>query len=224
MERGYIVVSKFDNHDPSVFWMTVKDVDKIKIALDYMKESNTATEEYGKFLNPIVQRCSDGVLVYAGLVQYFDDTNGNKGPLSKYKLSLLFDSVAELKDCICNLETLVEELSGIHKICKKTDESYREAYNKIHYGVWAKSKGWIKKDLKKILEIFNKIIDIIDIIDKILLSCDASKYEEYVKTLGYSGSLTYKPFKDLRNQVKNSDEKGKKSKKNSKNKKDKKED
>lgn len=113
------MVSKFDNHDPSVFWMTVKDVDKLKIALDYMKESNTATEEYGKFLNPIVQRCSDGVLVYAGLVQYFDDTNGNKGPLSKYKLSLLFDSVAELKDCICNLETLVKELSGIHEICKK---------------------------------------------------------------------------------------------------------
>lgn len=89
------MVSKFDNHDPSVFWMTVKDVDKLKIALDYMKESNTATEEYGKFLNPIVQRCSNGVLVYAGLVQYFDDTNGNKGPLSKYKLSLLFESVAE---------------------------------------------------------------------------------------------------------------------------------
>ena len=118
MERGYIVVSKFDNHDPSVFWMTVKDVDKLKIALDYMKKDNTATEEYGKFLNPIVQRCSDGVLVYAGLVQYFDDTNGNKGPLSKYKLSLLFESVAELKDCICNLKILVKELSGIHKICK----------------------------------------------------------------------------------------------------------
>ena len=224
MERGYIVVSKFDNHDPSVFWMTVKDVDKLKIALDYMKESNTATEEYGKFLNPIVQRCSNGVLVYAGLVQYFDDTNGNKGPLSKYKLSLLFESVAELKDCICNLKILVKELSGIHKICKKTDESYREAYDKIHYDIWAESKGWIKEDLKKILKIFNKIIDIIDIIDKILLSCDASKYEEYVKTLGHSGSLTYKPFKDLRNQAKNSDEKGKKSKKNSKNKKDKKED
>ena len=216
MERGYIVVSKFDNHDPSVFWMTVKDVDKLKIALDYMKESNTATEEYGKFLNPIVQRCSDGVLVYAGLVQYFDDTNGNKGPLSKYKLSLLFDSVAELKDCICNLETLVEELSGIHKICKKTDESYREAYNKIHYDVWADSKGQIKKDIEKILETFSKIIDIIDIIDKILLSCDPSKYKRYVKTLGNSGSLTYNPFKDLRNQVKNSDEKGKKGKKNSK--------
>lgn len=45
-----------------------------------------------------------------------------------------------------------------------------------------------------------------------------------MKTLGNSGSLTYNPFKDLRNQVKNSDEKGKKSKKNSKNKKDKKED
>lgn len=143
------MVSKFDNHDPSVFWMTVKDVDKLKIALDYMKESNTATEEYGKFLNPIVQRCSNGVLVYAGLVQYFDDTNGNKGPLSKYKLSLLFESVAELKDCICNLKILVKELSGIHKICKKTDESYREAYDKIHYDVWAESKGWIKEDLKR---------------------------------------------------------------------------
>ena len=189
-----------------------------------MKKNNTATEEYGKFLNPIVQRCSDGVLVYAGLVQYFDDTNGNKGPLSKYKLSLLFDSVAKLKDCICNLETLVKELSGIHEICKETDESYREAYDKIHYDVWAESKGWIKEDLKKILKIFNKIIDIIDIIDKILLSCDPSKYKRYVKTLGHSGSLTYNPFKDLRNQVKNSDEKGKKSKKNSKNKKDKKED
>ena len=224
MERGYIVVSKFDNHDPSVFWMTVKDVDKLKIALDYMKKNNTATEEYGKFLNPIVQRCSDGVLVYAGLVQYFDDTNGNKGPLSKRKLSLLFDSVAKLKDCICNLETLVEELSGIHKICKETDESYREAYNKIHYDIWAESKGWIKEDLKKILKIFNKIIDIIDDIDKILLSCDSNKYKRYVKTLGNSGSLTYSPFKDLRNQVDNSDEKGKKSKKNSKNKKDKKED
>lgn len=224
MERGYIVVSKFDNHDPSVFWMTVKDVDKLKIALDYMKKNNTATEEYGEFLNPIVQRCSDGVLVYAGLVQYFDDTNGNKGPLSKRKLSLLFDSVAKLKDCICNLKILVEELSGIHEICKETDDSYREAYNKIHYDVWAESKGWIKEDLKKILKIFNKIIDIIDIIDKILLSCDPSKYKRYVKTLGSSGSLTYNPFKDLRNQVKNSDEKGKKSKKNSKNKKDKKED
>lgn len=218
------MVSKFDNHDPSVFWMTVKDVDKIKIALDYMKKSNTATEEYGEFLNPIVQRCSDGVLVYAGLVQYFDDTNGNKGPLSKRKLSLLFDSVAKLKDCICNLETLVEELSGIHKICKETDESYRKAYNKIHYDIWAESKGWIKEDLKKILKIFNKIIDIIDDIDKILLSCDSNKYKRYVKTLGNSGSLTYSPFKDLRNQVDNSDEKGKKSKKNSKNKKDKKED
>lgn len=224
MERGYIVVSKFDNHDPSVFWMTVKDVDKLKIALDYMKKNNTATEEYGEFLNPIVQRCSDGVLVYAGLVQYFDDTNGNKGPLSKRKLSLLFDSVAKLKDCICNLKILVEELSGIHEICKETDDSYREAYNKIYYDVWAESKGWIKEDLKKILKIFNKIIDIIDIIDKILLSCDPSKYKRYVKTLGSSGSLTYNPFKDLRNQVKNSDEKGKKSKKNSKNKKDKKED
>ena len=116
------MVRKFDNHDPSVFWMTVKDVDKLKIALDYMKKNNTATEEYGEFLNPIVQRCSNGVLVYAGLVQYFDDTNGNKGPLSKYKLSLLFESVAELKDCICNLKILVKELSGIHKICKKTDE------------------------------------------------------------------------------------------------------
>lgn len=218
------MVSKFDNHDPSVFWMTVKDVDKLKIALDYMKKNNTATEEYGEFLNPIVQRCSDGVLVYAGLVQYFDDTNGNKGPLSKRKLSLLFDSVAKLKDCICNLKILVEELSGIHEICKETDDSYREAYNKIHYDVWAESKGWIKEDLKKILKIFNKIIDIIDIIDKILLSCDPSKYKRYVKTLGSSGSLTYNPFKDLRNQVKNSDEKGKKSKKNSKNKKDKKED
>lgn len=221
MERGYIVVSKFDNHDPSVFWMTVKDVDKLKIALDYMKESNTATEEYGKFLNPIVQRCSNGVLVYAGLVQYFDDTNGNKGPLSKYKLSLLFESVAELKDCICNLKILVKELSGIHKICKKTDESYREAYGKIHYGVWADSKGQIKKDIEKILETFSKIVDIID---KILLSCDSNKYKRYVKTLGNSESLTYNPFKDLRNQVDNSDEKGKKSKKNSKNKKDKKED
>lgn len=218
------MVSKFDNHDPSVFWMTVKDVDKLKIALDYMKKNNTATEEYGEFLNPIVQRCSDGVLVYAGLVQYFDDTNGNKGPLSKRKLSLLFDSVAKLKDCICNLKILVEELSGIHEICKETDDSYREAYNKIHYDVWAESKGWIKEDLKKILKIFNKIIDIIDIIDKILLSCDPSKYKRYVKTLGNSESLTYNPFKDLRNQVNNSDEKGKKSKKNSKNKKDKKED
>ncbi|MFC2551788.1 MAG: hypothetical protein ACFNUR_00695, partial [Candidatus Saccharibacteria bacterium] len=65
---------------------------------------------------------------------------------------------------------------------------------------------------------------IIDIIDKILLSCDSNKYKRYVKTLGNSESLTYNPFKDLRNQVKNSDEKGKKSKKNSKNKKDKKED
>ena len=45
-----------------------------------------------------------------------------------------------------------------------------------------------------------------------------------MKTLGNSESLTYNPFKDLRNQVKNSDEKGKKSKKNSKNKKNKKED
>lgn len=224
MERGYIVVSKFDNHDPSVFWMTVKDVDKLKIALDYMKESNTATEEYGKFLNPIVQRCSNGVLVYAGLVQYFDDTNGNKGPLSKRKLSLLFDSVAKLKDCICNLETLVKKLSGIHKICKETDESYREAYGKIHYGVWADSKGQIKKDIEKILETFSKIVDIIDIIDKILLSCDSNKYKRYVKTLGNSESLTYNPFKDLRNQVDNSDEKSKKSKKNSKNKKNKKED
>ena len=68
---------------------------------------------------------------------------------------------------------------------------------------------------RKILR-FNKIIDIIDIIDKILLSCDPSKYKRYVKTLGNSGSLTYNPFKDLRNQVKNSDEKGKKGKKNSK--------
>ena len=139
------MVSKFDNHDPSVFWMTVKDVDKLKIALDYMKESNTATEEYGKFLNPIVQRCSDGVLVYAGLVQYFDDTNGNKGPLSKYKLSLLFDSVAKLKDCICNLETLVKELSGINDEwnikfpsgtlrSKKEKKKYGKAfwYNKSH--------------------------------------------------------------------------------------------
>ncbi|MDO4871680.1 MAG: hypothetical protein Q4A26_03045 [Candidatus Saccharibacteria bacterium] len=218
------MVSKFDNHDPSVFWMTVTDVDKIKIVLDHMKKSNTATEEYGEFLNPLVQRCSDGVLVYAGLVQYFDDTNGNKGPLSKRKLSLLFDSVAELKDCVCNLKILVEELSGIHKICKETDESYRNAYSKIHYDIWAESKGWIKEDIEKILETFNKIVDIINDIDKILLSCDSSKYKKYMKTLGNSGPLTYNPFKDLRNQVKNSDEKGKKSKKNSKNKKNKKED
>ena len=43
------MVSKFDNHDPSVFWMTVKDVDKLKIALDYMKKIIPQQRNMGNF-------------------------------------------------------------------------------------------------------------------------------------------------------------------------------